>query len=32
MSFLLYLHFSYHHIINEIEHFVENIEKKLDFD
>ena len=30
MSFLLYLHFSYHHIIDEIESFVENIEKKLE--
>jgi len=32
MSFLLYLHFSYHHIVTEIEHFVENIEKKLDLE
>lgn len=30
MGFLLYLHFSYHHIIDEIESFVENIEKKLE--
>ena len=32
MSFLLYLHFSYHHIVSEIEHFVENIEKHLDLE
>lgn len=32
LSFLLYLHFSYHHIVEEIVEVVESIEKSLDFD
>ena len=32
MTFLLYLHFSYHHIVEEIVEVVESLEKSLEFE